>query len=124
MLQDVRYAGRVLLQNKGWTLMVVLSLALGIGANAAIFSSINAALLRKLALENPDSLVRFRYVGKNDMLTSSSEYGYLPKDTGSTFSYPMYEQLRKNNQTLTDLVASAPINNVNLVVDGQSELAS
>jgi predicted permease len=124
MLQDVRYAGRVLVQNKGWTLMVVLSLALGIGANAAIFSGINAALLRKLPVDDPDHLVRFRYVGKNDMATSSSEYGYLPKDVRGTFSYPMYEQMLKNNQTLTDLIASAPQGNVNLVLDGQAELAS
>ena len=89
MLQDVRYAGRILMQNKGWTVVVVLTLALGIGANGAIFSWINAALLRKLPIENPDNLIRFRYVGKNDMVTSSSEYGYMPDNVRGTFSYPM-----------------------------------
>jgi len=124
MLQDVRYAGRILMQNKGWTVVVVLTLALGIGANGAIFSWINAALLRKLPIENPDNLIRFRNVGKNDMVTSSSEYGYMPDNVRSTFSYPMFEQSRQNNQTLTDIAASAPNGNVNLVLDGHAEIAS
>jgi hypothetical protein len=124
MLQGVRYAGRVLMQNKGWTAMVVLTLAVGIGANAAIFTGINAALLRKLPIDNPDNVIRFRYVGKNDMVTNSSEYGYRPDNVRGTFSYPMYEQFRKNNQTLTDIAASAPAGGVNLVVDGHAEIAS
>src|SRR5262249_35849983 len=124
MLQDVRYAGRVLMQNKGWTMMVVLTLAIGIGANAAIFTGINAALVRKLQIENPDNVIRFRYVGKNDMVTNSSEYGYWPDNVRGTFSYPMYEQFLKNNQTLTDIAASAPAGSVNLVVDGHAEIAS
>lgn len=78
MLQDLRYAARVLLQSKGWTVVVVLSLALGIGANASIFSGINAALLRKLPVENPDDLVRLQYVDENDMVTSSSESRSAP----------------------------------------------
>ncbi len=112
------------MQNKGWTVVVVLTLALGTGANGAIFSWINAALLRKLPIENPDNLIRFRYVGKNDMVTSSSEYGYMPDNVRSTFSYPMFEQSRQNNQTLTDIAASAPNGNVNLVLDGHAEIAS
>src|SRR5262245_56386821 len=103
MLRDLRYAGRVLLQSKLWTTMVVLSLGLGIGANAAIFSSINGLLLRKVSIENPDELVRLQYVGKNDVVTSSSGYGYLAKDNGldtrATFSYPMYQQFLKDNRT-------------------------
>jgi hypothetical protein len=128
MLQDVRYALRVLWQSKGWTAMVVLSLALGIGANTALFSAINGLVLRELPVEDPDSLVRLTRVGRNEMANSTSDYGTLTRqndeDTRASFSYPMYQQLLKDNQTMIDLVAGAPLGSVNVVVDGQAEIAS
>src|SRR5262245_46015240 len=63
MLRDLRYAARLLLRSKGWTAMVVLSLALGIGANTALFSAVNGLALRTLPVDDPGSLVRFRHVG-------------------------------------------------------------
>jgi predicted permease len=127
MLQDVQYGVRVLLKSKGWTIIVVLSLALGIGANTALFSAINGMIMRKLPVLNPDSLVRLRAAGQNDMANSSSDYGYREKDgdlnVRSTFSYPMYQQLRRDNQTMTDLFACAPLT-VNVVADGQADVAS
>lgn len=128
MLQDLRQGLRVLLQNKGWTLVVVISLALGIGANTAIFSATNGFLLKTLAVDHPESLVRFRWVGDNDMGTDFSEYGYSEKDGAlavrSTFSYPMYQLFHKANQTLVDLIACAPQGQMNVVANGQAELAS
>jgi predicted permease len=127
MIQDLRQGLRVLLQSKGWTIMVILSLALGIGANTAIFSGINGLLLRKLPVKDPDTLVRLRYAGQNDMVTSSSDYGNSAEENGlrvrTTFSYPMYQQFRKDNQTMADLFAGAPIGQLNVVVDGQAEIA-
>ena len=76
MLKDLRHAVRMLLGAKGWTAVVLLSLALGIGANTAIFSAINGLLLTQIPVKDPDTLVRLRWGGRNDMVTSSSDYGF------------------------------------------------
>ena len=129
MLKDLRHAVRVLSHAKGWTIVVLLSLALGIGANTAIFTALNAMLLKQVPVRDPESLVRLRWHGKNDMVTSSSDYGYMNRgpnneNVRSTFSYPMFQQFVRDNQTMTDLIACAPYGRVNVVVDGQAELAT
>ncbi len=112
MLNDLRYAARILLRSKGWTAMVVLSLALGIGANTALFSAVNGLALRTVPVEEPDSLVRLRHIGRNEMATNTSEYGPCAPEDGparaTTFSYPMSRSCAKDNQTMTDLFAGAP----------------
>ena len=72
MFRDLRYGVRMLLRAKGWTAVVVISLALGIGANTALFSAVNGLLLKKILVRDPDTLVRLRGVGRNQMATSSS----------------------------------------------------
>ena len=129
MLKDLRHAARMLLRAKGWSAVVILSLALGIGANTAIFSGLNAMLLKQIPVSDPDSLVRLRYYGRNDMVTSSSDYGYSNKapdgqNIRTTFSYPMYQQFIADNRTMTELVAGAPFGRVSAVVDGQAEIAT
>jgi predicted permease len=129
MIRDIRQAARMLLQAKGWTTVVVLSLALGIGANTALFSGAVGLLLRKVPVQDPDSLVRLRWAGKNDMVTSSSDYGFSAKDEAggdvrSTFSYAMYQQFVADNRTMTDLFACAPFGRVSIVVDGRAEIGN
>ena len=130
MIKDLRHSVRMLLNAKGWTAVVVLSLALGIGANTALFSAVDGMLLTKVPVRDPDTLVRFRWVGRNDMVTSSSDYGpidlaaYGGQRVRTTFSYPMYRQFVADNRTLVDLLACAPWGRTNVVVDGQAELAS
>ena len=128
MWKDLRYGLRMLLTAKGWAAVVVISLALGIGANTAIFSAMNGLLLTQIPVQDPDTLVRLRFVGRNQMATSSSDYGFTRQVGGehmrTTFSYAMYQQFVKDNQTLTDLFACAPSGRVNVVVNGQAELAT
>jgi hypothetical protein len=127
MLQDLCYAVRLLAKNKSWTAMVVLSLAIGIGANTTLFSGLNGLVFRRLAVSDPDTLVMFRYAGRNQMSTNRSEYGgvgrELDLEVRTTTSYPIYQELLKVNQTLGDISASAPVNGLN-VVDGNAEIAS
>ena len=128
MLKDIRYGLRVLMQAKGWTTVVILSLAVGIGANAVIVTAANAMLLRKLAVDDPDSLVRLRHVGRNDMATDSSDYGFTARQPlgspNATFSYPMYQQFRAANKTLVDLAGSVPFARLTTLMDGRAETVS
>ena len=129
MLKDLRHAARMLLHAKGWTAVVILSLALGIGANTAIFSGLNAMLLTEIPVEDPGSLVRLRWGGRNDMVTSSSDYGYSNRgkdgqNVRTTFSYPMYQQFLADNKTMSELMAFAPFGRVSAVIDGQAEIAT
>jgi hypothetical protein len=76
VLQDLRYGARMMLKHRGFTVMAVFTLALGIGANTAIFSVLNALLWRSLPVKDPDELV---------LLANVSRTGQ-----GASFSYPLY----------------------------------
>src|SRR5690349_1026112 len=129
MIADLRHAVRLLVHHTGWTLVVVLSIALGIGANAALFGAVNSLLLQTIPVAKPDTLVRLRYVGKNDMGNDFSEYGFSGKDPSgrdirSTLSYPVFRQLQIDGlKTMTGVAAGAPIGQLNVVVDGHAEIA-
>ena len=75
ILKDLRHAVRVLLRTKSWTSVVLVSLALGIGANAALFTAVNGLLLQTIPVPRPSQLVRLKWAGDNDMVRSSSDYG-------------------------------------------------
>ena len=95
MLHDIRYGIRILLKKPGFTLIAVLSLALGIGANTAIFSLLDAVLLRSLPVHEPDKLVLFGN-GQNMGMTNS-----FPDESWDLFSYPFYRQAQQRSDVFS-----------------------
>src|SRR4051794_2783941 len=95
-MQDLKFAFRQLLKNPGFTAVAVLTLALGIGANTAIFTVINAILLRSLPVRDPKELVQV--VIRSRSARPSYE-----------FSYPWYEQLRDGARGLSGLFAAGGV---------------
>src|SRR6516164_10906946 len=90
--QDLRYGARMLLKNPGFTLIAVLTLGLGIGANTAIFSIVNAVLLRPLAYQEPACLVNVQERGEGGVI------GFPP-------SYPHVVDWRVQNTAFASIVA-------------------
>src|ERR1043165_4188604 len=92
MMMDLRYALRMLIKNPGFACVVVFTLALGIGANAAMFSLTDKVLLQRLPVAKPEQLV---------MISSADS------KLGSSFSYPMYQNLRDKNDVFSGMIARA-----------------
>ncbi len=90
MRKDISYAIRSLLKRPGFVSIAVITLALGIGANTAIFSLVNAVLLRSLPVERPSEVVSVAVRGKDDSM--------------SAFSYPNYRDFRDRNEALSGLL--------------------
>jgi predicted permease len=101
LIQDIRYALRQLRKSPGFTLTVIVTLALGIGANAAVFTLFDQVLLRMLPVERPKDLVRFEWTG--GFSGSASSFG---GDEHNYFSYPMYKDLRDQNQVFAGILAA------------------
>lgn len=101
LLQDIRYALRQLRKSPAFTLTVIVTLALGLGANAAVFTLFDQVLLRMLPVEKPKELVRFVWTGT--FSGSASSFG---GDSTNYFSYPMYKDLRDQNQVFEGILAA------------------
>jgi predicted permease len=99
LLQDVRYGLRMLGKNPGFTLIAILTLALGIGANTAIFSLLNQVLLRRLPVRNPGELVVLKSPGPK------RGHVWSDGDDSEIFSYPLYKGLAKNTAVFNGVLA-------------------
>jgi hypothetical protein len=101
--QSLRYTLRVLAKSPVFTIVAILSLALGIGANTAIFTLINALLLRDLPVRQPERLVE---------LTAVRTEGKVP------FSYPMFREVERNQRVFTGLIGWGAAGMLNVEVNG------
>jgi predicted permease len=111
--QEIKFAARGLRKNLGFSVVIILTLGLGIGANAAIFSLMDQVLLRPLPVREPGQLVLFDGPGAFMGRTMNN----------MTFSYPMYADLRDRNEVLSGLIARMP-SAMTVVWQGKSERAS
>jgi predicted permease len=130
--QDLRYAVRMIAKSPGLSSVVVLSMALAIGANTAIFSLVDAVLLKTLPVKNPQELVLLGWA--SPPLGGSAVDSHSGSNTtdpvtgqrlGSSLTSREFDSMREANQTLCDLFAFVPIyNQLNVSVDGQSGVST
>jgi macrolide transport system ATP-binding/permease protein len=129
LVRDIRYGLRTISANRTFSAMAVLSLALGIGANTAIFSFMDSILLRALPVAEPHSLVvlswrtprpEFHGSDRHDDGYKDPNGGYI----GGNFSYPAFELLRKNDSVFSSVIGYQSAGRLNLTLRGQAQLAN
>ncbi|HEY6290079.1 MAG TPA: ABC transporter permease [Terriglobia bacterium] len=129
LMQDVRYGFRMLAKSPGFTAVVILSLALGIGANTAIFSLIDAVMLTMLPVRQPEQLVLLNWVSKGQSYAIRGYDGHswqdkMGRDIGTSFSYAIYRAIRARNNAFSDVLGFAEADQrLNVIASGLSGLA-
>ena len=124
-MKDIRYAIRMLIKAPGFAAIGILTLALGIGANTAIFSLVDAVLLKQLPVKNPQQLVLFTWNDAGKWPPNLSQTG---NDSRFSFSYPAFKEFREQNQVLSSVFAFVPMGftpeNTTVAVNGRPAQAN
>ena len=121
LAQDIRYGLRAIAANKTFTAMAILSLALGIGANTAIFSFMDSILLRALPVPDPQSLVVLSWHTPHPDFHGSDRHDDNYKEPGGgyiggNFAYPAFELLRRNNSVFASVFGYQSAGKLNLTI--------
>ena len=131
VLQDVRYGLRMLAKSPGITAIAIASLALGIGANAAIFTLAKAALFDALSVPQPGQLRLLAYVQDNRSVIQHDWGDFYTDGQGRTviasFSYPVYQELRRRDHSLGDLFAFVDLSqfeHLSATIDGHADVVT
>jgi len=128
LARDVAFSFRLLRQNKAWSAVAILSLALGVGANTALFALVYNYALQKLPVRDPDQLVTFRWYGGTNPRSLTSDDAYVkhaPNErAGGGVSFDIFDAFRKENRTLSDIFAFANVGNLTVVFRGSAEFAT
>src|SRR5947207_14205722 len=117
-LQDIRHGLRVFVMSPLLIITIVLTLALGIGANTAIFSLVNAVMLKSLPVENPQELV---VVGDPGLAHLRAD-GSAPRL--DVYSYPLYRDFRDSNGVFSGMLVTGEVNRVRVARIGEGNQAS
>ena len=126
--RDLFYALRTLRTSKEWSAAAVLSLALGIGSSAVLFSVFQNYALEQLPVHNPEELVTMRWSGEQLIRRASYHYAHIAEADGAsgghTFPFEVVEQLLSARRTLADAITFAPTGAMNAFANGRAEFVN
>jgi len=129
LAQDLRYGVRMLVANKTFSALAILSLALGIGANTAIFSFMDAMLMRSLPVSDPQSLVTLAWHTKKQEFHGSNSHDSDYDDpnggfVGGVFAYPAFELFQRDTSVFTSVFGYQGARQLHLAVNGHAQIVN